>query len=120
MIIKQYLLSFGKFDIYEKFMVGTVHYGVHLDKKMIGELLLISDVHFKGAFGYISNRIHSYSVDPFNYKEVDKLPNFKALAIVGNTNLSKDLFSIEKDFFNGPMAYFEKMDDAILWMKEKC
>ena len=66
---------------------------------------------------YIANRIHSYSVNPTDFKYLEAVPTLKAIAVVNYTEESKVNASYEAKFFNKPIESFESLEDAYYWAK---
>jgi hypothetical protein len=70
------------------------------------------------AFGYITHRKNSYSVDPSIYFETSKIKNLKAFAIVSKYEINQMNAELEKKFLKKPLRHFEELEDAIKWIKE--
>jgi hypothetical protein len=64
---------------------------------------------------YIANRIHSYSVNPTDFKYLEAIPTLKGIAVVHNTEESKVNASYESNFFNKPIQSFGSLEDAYYW-----
>jgi len=71
----------------------------------------------KKRFGYITHRIHSYSVDPRIYFETSKINNLVAFAVVSNQKINLMNTELEKKFFNKPFKHFNTLNDAIQWVE---
>ena len=72
------------------------------------------------SFGYISNRIHSYSVDPTIYLDTSKkFEKLKAIAVVSKRKMHRSNFQLEKQFFKSPLMLFEELNEAKTWMAEQ-
>ena len=67
---------------------------------------------------YISNRVTSYSVNPLVYKEVEKMSNLVAIAIIPNDLKMRQSAEFEKQFFNKPFEIFNNLTDAINWVEK--
>ena len=73
MKVKEITLDCGTFLIYEDYMVGTIFEGADFNEECKYKLWDICKTNFENrSFGYISNRIHSYSVDPTIYLDTSK------------------------------------------------
>ncbi|HAT64997.1 MAG TPA: hypothetical protein DCS66_10395, partial [Flavobacteriaceae bacterium] len=66
---------------------------------------------------YIANRIHSYSVNPTDFKYLEAVPTLKGIAVVNYTEESKVNTFYESKFFNKPIESFESIEDAYYWAK---
>lgn len=66
---------------------------------------------------YIANRIHSYSVNPTDFKYLEAIPTLKGIALVHYTEESKVNATYEATFFNKPIESFESLEDAYHWAK---
>ena len=64
---------------------------------------------------YISNRLHSYSVDPMIYKKISKFENLIAMAIVIHDTSKLDIAKLEQQFYEKTFMIFENLPEAILW-----
>lgn len=121
-LLEKYISKVGTYYFYERFIIGEINEGINFTSKMFEKTLTIALQHYgtKKPFGYISNRIHSYSVFPLDYLNCDEqfMDNFKAYAIVTYTETSQLSTNIEKRFAQKPFEQFNKLDHAILWMEE--
>lgn len=117
-LIIEHNLEVGNFLFYDNIVVGEFHEGVHVTKENAIEPIVISQQIY-GEYKplvYISNRLHSYSMDPVGYKEVvDMFPNFKGFAIVSQNKYRRMLVSLEKLFIKKPIGVFDNMDSAFFW-----
>ncbi|MFD0861398.1 STAS/SEC14 domain-containing protein [Sungkyunkwania multivorans] len=117
-MIKQYSLSFGKIKVFDDYIIAEIFEGINLDTALNEILLDICSAHFpKRPFGYISNRVNSYSVDPTVYKYTAKNSNLVAIAVVASGELKKLSANIEKLFFDREFEYFEEIDEAKEWIE---
>jgi len=63
----------------------------------------------------ISHRINSYSVNPNDYKYLQKVPTLKGIAIVYINEQTRKSAELEKSFFNKPYEVFTNIEDACKW-----
>lgn len=63
----------------------------------------------------ISHRINSYSVNPNDYKYLQKVPTLKGIAVVYNNEHIKRSVELEKAFFNKPYEIFTDIGVACEW-----
>lgn len=120
-VVKIYDLTIGKVFFYENYLVIEVAEGMSFNHEKAKELSVLTNLHFENRpFGYISNRIHSYSLDPMDYTKIwEVFPNLKSFAIVAYNDLQKTSIRVEKMFFKGKINTFENLNDAIDWVKKE-
>jgi len=115
---KTITLSFGLIELHEDFAIGILNEGIDLKSEENNYLLkVLKDEYGNKPFGFISNRIHSYSLDPIVYKETTALKNLMAIAVVMSNPVQIISVEIEKLFFNKPFEYFDNLDEAVLWIQ---
>lgn len=109
--------DFGKVKILNDIVIAEMKEGITFDIDYNAKFLKFCKDHFKGkTYGYISNRIHSYSVNPTVYIETAKNSNIRAIAVVSSDPINKGNADIEKQFFEYPFEVFNTLDQAIQWM----
>jgi len=110
-------LESGDFYIFDRYVVGEVHEGQHITWEQIKVLVDRVHEHFGSSdieVDYISNRIHSYSVQPKDwlsfYKERHKLKSF---SVVAYNKLGAMNIALERLFAKAPFHRFSSLDAAI-------
>ncbi|HET8854769.1 MAG TPA: hypothetical protein VFM60_02495 [Salinimicrobium sp.] len=119
---KKLELDFGILKIYDNILVSELKEGILFDIESNRKLLEIGAMEFKGrAYGYISNRIFSYAVDPMVYREAADFINLKAIAVVTSDPICRSSAMIEKKFFRSKNSFeiFEAFDDARAWINKE-
>lgn len=117
----EHKLDLGRFVYYPHMSISEVSEGIHMDSKNMSKLLQIAkDVYGDDIpFVYISNRIHSYSIDPLGYYEAIKMfPNLKGYAIVSQNNRLRNLAVLEKLFIKRPVRIFDDLEKATKWAQQ--
>jgi hypothetical protein len=113
-------LDFGVIYLYDKILVSELNEGVLLDVENNKKILQIGHEAFPGeAFGYISNRIHSYAVNPLVYRKAADDPQLKAIAVVTTSELSRNNAILEQNFY-ADKNYFQIFNDlkpALNWIR---
>lgn len=112
-------MSFGNFYLCEKFFISELNEGIHFDWIKIEEVMseLIKFYGKDAKFGYIPNRINSYSVNPQYWDKVDKKYNMiVASAIVFYSTMTMMNATLEKHFFKKSMKRCQNLTEAIEWM----
>lgn len=115
-----YNLDFGVVRIFDNILVSELKEGILFDVKNNRKLLSIGTEEFKGnPYGYISNRIYSYAVDPLVYRESADHSSLKAIAIVTNHELGQKSAELERSFYSDKNKFeiFTSYEDAMIWMK---
>lgn len=120
-MITKIALDFGVLEFYENIAVGIINEGVDLTYVQEKEIYALCQKQFSGSeYVYISNRIHSYSFDPFVHKEVTNLQHsLLAYAVVAKTPAQRMSYAIERMFFNKPCGFFANLEDAMSWSKRQ-
>lgn len=118
-LIHYYNISHAEVFVFDNFLIKQVKEGVTIDLEETQELRQILKKHFKGKnMAYISNRVTSYSVNPLVYKEVEKMSNLVAIAVIPNNLKMRQSAEFEKQFFNKPFEIFNNLTDAINWVEK--
>lgn len=107
--------------IYEKLIVSECKEGVLLDVHKNRKVLeLAGEIFNNNSFGYVSNRINSYAVDPMVYRESAAHPQLKAIAVVASNDLAQSSAQLEKQFYTNtnPFRIFTSLKEARNWIDE--
>ncbi|HET8752719.1 MAG TPA: hypothetical protein VFM59_00020 [Salinimicrobium sp.] len=118
-MIKILELNFGNVKVYDKFLVSELKEGVLFDVESNRKLLQIGSEEFKGKpYGYISNRINSYAVNPMVYRESAEHENLKAIAVVAPTEIGRKSATVERNFYKDKscFAIFATFEEARDWI----
>lgn len=112
-------VSLGKLYYNEKYMITIFNEGVDLNFDNFSEVTNIIKSQFGDRpFGFISNRINSYSINLSDAKRFNKVfPNAKAYAVVTYNPLTEKVFEIEEHFFTFNRKSFRDLDAAIDWVE---
>ncbi|MFS4446389.1 hypothetical protein [Maribacter sp. 2307UL18-2] len=116
--VAEHKLDLGRFVFYKNISISEVSEGTHVTFEKMADMLRIAENVYGNdtPFVYISNRIHSYSIDPLGYYEAIKLfPNLKAYAIVSQNNRRRTLAVLEKLFMKKPIRVFDDLEKAYEW-----
>lgn len=115
-------LDFGKVTFSENILIAELNEGILFDVENNRKLLQIGKQVFNNEpYGYISNRIHSYAINPMIYLESASTKNLKAIAVVTNNPLVSQNVILERQFFKEKDSFevFDNLDDAVNWIKQK-
>ena len=115
-VIDTVTFDFGTAEIFEHYLVMVMKEGVHIIPEYNEELINLADQYYKNRkFVYITNRKHSYSVDPRIYLETSKIENLAGFAIVSEKEIPISTAQVEKIFLNKPMRVFDTVEQAATW-----
>lgn len=113
-------MDVGKIQVFDNYMVSIFDEGATLTLERAYQIIGISEIHFRDkAFGFISNRINSYAIDPIVYTYLRELENLKAFAIVSSKEVDMHNFNIEKMFFKKPMKFFIEYQNGLDWVRRR-
>lgn len=119
-MVKKLVFDFGEVAIYNNYAVGIMNEGEIFKRDQVLTLYQYSLEAFgKKPFGYISNRVNSYSLDPQAYEVTKIAPNLVAIAIVIQNPAQKMSAAVEKMFFNKPFKLFDSLEKATAWMERQ-
>ena len=113
-------VKLGKVYLFENYLVIEFNEGVHIKFDDFSEITELVKIHYKNEpFGFISNRINSYSIDLNDADLYNKaFPNLKAYAVVVYKPLTEAVFEIEDHFFKFNRRVFKNLLDAIEWLEK--
>jgi hypothetical protein len=113
-------LSFGEFYLFETFFISEIYEGVHFDWDKVEDLIM-NLIDFYGEdikLGYISNRVNSYSIDPYTWVKIENTYDFiVASAIVSYNHISLMNTKIEKLFSKKSIKACDSLEEAIKWIR---
>ena len=118
-IHKKIQLSFGKFFLCERFVVAELNHEIHVDWLIIKKIanMIIEEYGNTSKIGFISNKVNSYSIDPFVWVTFSKEYNFiEAAAIVWYNDAGFMSATLEKVFLKNNVKLCESLDEAIQWV----
>ena len=122
MIESAIAFDFGKVTIIDNILIAELNEGILFDVENNRKLLKLGDKIFKGMpYGYISNRVNSYAVNPMIYLESSSTINLKAIAVVSNNPVCQQNTLLEKQFYKEEDSFevFDTLEAAINWIKLK-
>ena len=113
--------SFGEFYLFDTFIISELNDGIHFDWDKIQEVIgmLIDHYGNKPRIGYVSNRVHSYSIEPQLWINFHKDYDFiVASAIISYSDFNYLNATIEKHFTTTSLKRCFSLDEAINWMQD--
>ena len=117
---KKLVFPFGKFYLFDNFVISELNEGIHFDWGKIQELSveLISHYGYNISIAYISNRIHSHSIDPHLWTNFNKEFGFiVANAVVVYDDISYMNATLEKQFTGKSLKRCSSLEEAIHWVQ---
>lgn len=117
-------LDFGKVTIHENILIAKLNEGILFDIESNRKLLELGKEIFKDQnYGYISNRVNSYAVDPMVYLESANTPTLKAIAVVSHSEITrKNALVVESKFYkdgSNSFQVFTTLEEAVEWIKTR-
>jgi len=116
---KKVIFDFGTFYIFKEYVIGEISQGEHFTWDLAEKVIQRVYKHFGTQdiqVSYISNRIHSYSVQPQDWVHFFKNRHkVNSVAVVAYNSSGMLSVVLEKLFSLSPMKKFKSLDDAIAW-----
>lgn len=113
---KTLTLPIGTFYIYPNYLIVEINEGETVTAESNEILVDIANTYYNGKkFVYITNRIHSYAVDPAVYSKTSLIENLAGFAVVATNLISLSNAEIEKLFLSKPFESFTELNKAIDW-----
>ncbi len=118
MIIKKF--DFGELTIFENYIIGVMNKGISVNIDTVRFITNIAKEHFNDKpWGYISNRINSYALDPTVHMTAPEFEkNMKAFAAVTHRKETAMTSGLEQDIHEPSYEFsiFTNLDEAIEWV----
>ena len=116
-----YRLKIGDFHFFKNFVVAEFNEGVYASYKDLEESYdLALDYYKDRSYGFISNRINSYSINIMDVlKYQSKFKGLRAYAIVTHNRSSKISLQVEDYYFKLKRTRFNSLIDAAKWVNDK-
>ncbi len=111
-------LDFCKLEFFDTYVINTIYEGVTVDQEKNNMLLDIILEYYKDkAYIYISNRTHSYSVDPSIYVICSQFDTLLGFGVVTDQTIVKRNTELEKLFYTKEFEVFDTLELATNWAK---
>jgi len=120
-MVKEQIEGLGEFEFYENYFIGRIYEGVHAGSNFVESLSEMIQKHYSGRpVIYISDRVHSYSLDPIATMDLISRNNLRYVGIVAYSKQQRSLYSYEKQMFDGVTMYsFDTLGAAVNWAEQK-
>jgi len=114
-------IDFAHFELFEHYLVATIHEGVIFDTPHLIKFHEIFDKHFYDRpFGYISNRVNDYTINPTCYIETKKYNSqIVGIATLCYSEVTYKNASFAQRFFDYPHKAFYNMADCVEWIQSQ-
>ena len=113
-------ITLGNLYFFETYLIAEFNEGVIINFDNFNEAQLAIKEHYNNAaFGFISNRIHSYSIVITDAPKFNTtFNNLKAYATVTYSSFASKVFEMENHFFEFNRKNFDDLSNAIIWVEE--
>jgi hypothetical protein len=108
----------GMIYFYENIVIFEAKEGIIMSYKT-GFSILLKGLNYLGSKRWvlISNRVHSYSIKPMDYKYLNKVPTLSAVVVVNYSELGHSNAELEAKFCKKPFHVFDNLTEAVIWGK---
>jgi len=116
---KKIQLSFGKFFICEDFVVAELNQEIHVDWLILQKIayMIIEQYGTSKKIGFISNKVNSYSIDPFVWVTFNEKYDFiESTAIIWYNDAGFVSATLEKMFLKNNVKLCQSLEEAIHWV----
>jgi len=112
-------IDFARFELYEHFLVATIQEGVIFDTPHLQKFHEVFDQHYKDRpFGYISNRLNDYTINPTCYIETKKYDSkIVGMATLCYSEVTFKNATFAERFFDWPHQAFHTMEECVDWIQ---
>lgn len=116
-----YCLEVGNFHYFNDFLIAEINAGVMVTFEDVKDIFDLNLEFFgERPFGFISNRINSYSIDLVDLaKNSEQYLRSCAYAIVTYSDNSRRVLNIEDHYINFNRKRFNDLQTAIKWVMQK-
>ena len=113
--------DFGKVYFYHNFLITEIAEGVNFDHPMALQIAEVANnVYENRPYGYIANRINSFSVQPSDYQKVKgDFVNLKVFCVVAYNDFQKKSIEVEQIFYHDTIYTFNSLDEAINFVENR-
>ena len=110
----------GLYEIYDNYVIARFSAGVSVGFDDADSIIKILTQHFPHNFGWISDRVNSYSFDTMLiFHVLERMQNLKSVASVVYGQVSKRTDYLEPMLSASmQVGEFDSLDKAESWMKE--
>src|SRR5690606_7104925 len=108
----------GMVYFYDNIVVFEAKEGIIMSYKT-GFSILLKGLNYLGPKRWvlISNRVHSYSIKPMDYKYLNKVPTLRAVGVVNYSEVGHSNAQLEAKFCKNPFQMLDDLTEAVIWSK---
>lgn len=112
-------IDIARFELHKHYLVATIHEGVIFDTPQLQKFHEIFDTYYKDRpFGYISNRLNDYTINPTCYIETKKYDSkIVGIATLCYSDVTFQNATFAERFFDWPHQAFYTMDECVEWIQ---
>ncbi len=109
-------LEVAEIFVFQNYFINQIKPGVQVDLEHVQLLRdIIASNYPDRKMVYISNRIHTYTVDPLVYPEVSRIKNVIGTVMVTNDATNQVNAEFEQAFYQKDFGIFNTLDEAMIW-----
>lgn len=110
-------LEFARLELFDDYVITTIYEGTVVGLDHLQEFYKIFDRFYSHRpFGYISNRIYDYTVDPTCYMQEYQYPQLVGIAVWCHSAATYKNARFEKTFYRRPFDGFYELEDCKNWV----
>ncbi|NND88607.1 MAG: hypothetical protein HKM28_05105 [Flavobacteriaceae bacterium] len=113
-------LDFARLELYSNYIISTINEGVLFDTAELNKFYEIFDTYYADRpFGYISNRVYDYTVNPTCLIYALKLPRLAGVAVCCSDQSTYNTANYERTFYRRPFDTFYTLEECVVWIEDK-
>lgn len=117
--LTKFEFEFGVFYVFDRFIIGEIREGGHYNWEK-AKILTNKVYKYFGTedvdLSYISNRIHSYSIEPQDWLDFFKHNKLKSVGVVTYNETGTISIALERIFSKAPIKMFSSLESAVSWV----
>lgn len=105
--------NFGCLELYPLHLISRIRGGMHLDEGEFNEMLEAIHGHFgTKPYGYLSDRVEDYSVNPVSARRIVLDTGVVAGAFVIRNDRAREVSNVERLFYDAPVLLCATIEEA--------
>lgn len=119
-VINHKIVDIGNLYFFQNYLIAEINEGVNISFENFKESTELILAHFgDNHFGFIGNRVNSYSIVITDAREFNKaFKNLKAYATVTYNLFAENMLEVENHFFDFNKKNFTTLIEAVNWVEE--
>ncbi|MBK1875979.1 hypothetical protein [Pelagicoccus mobilis] len=121
MAVEKLSLDFGEFELSEELFIARINPAHNLTADDMALMVEVASERYSAPFGYISDRVNRYSVDPIAMSKIfDALPLLTSFAVVVGHQMGREMAKYEQGFAgHDRFEVFWSLGKATDWVLER-